>query len=321
MSQDILDLARLENGELVLVREPLRLSDVLASLNRSWAREGPVPGLCVTTRVASDVPDHYWGDAARLVQALMNLLWAFVHGSEQGSLALHVTRLERDRDFENLLLTVRVQAPEPDGREQARDEDPSEAQGHVVELPRSMDWHLAICRQLALLMGGDVQVQDAQAKVPVWGMKIRLQASTARVGPAPDALRRSWPGTRILVVDDHRSIRDIVKHVLELAQVQVDAAENGLMAVEMLENSAYDLVLMDLQMPVMGGIDATRLIRKQQHLQNMPIVALSATGFGDELDRWTSEGMTDHLAKPFDSEQLWTVLERHLSPANFGPEH
>lgn len=315
MSQDILDLARLENGELVLVREPLRLSDVLASLNRSWERDGPVPGLCVTTRIAADVPDHYWGDASRLIQALMNLLWALVQGSEHGSLALNVTRLERDRDFENLLLTVRVHAPEPDGREQAHDEGQSEAQGRVVEPPRSMDWHLAICRQLALLMGGDLQVQDAQDKAQVWGMNIRLQVSTARADRATDALLRSWPGTRILVVDDHRSIRDIVKHVLELAQIQVDVAENGLMALQMLEKNTYDLVLMDLQMPVMGGIDAARLIRKQQRWQNMPIVALSATGFEDELDLWSSEGVTDHLVKPFDSEQLWTVLQRHLSPA------
>ena len=93
----------------------------------------------------------------------------------------------------------------------------------------------------------------------------------------------------------------------------MDAAENGLMAVEMLESTVYDLVLMDLQMPVMGGMDATRRIRKQERLQNVPIVALTATGFEDEKDRWKSDGMTDYLAKPFDSEQLWTVVQRYLS--------
>ena len=115
------------------------------------------------------------------------------------------------------------------------------------------------------------------------------------------------------MVDDHRSIRDIVKHVLEMSQVTVDAAENGRMALQMLESTTYDLVLMDLQMPVMGGIDATRLIRKQARFHNLPIVALSATGDDDELDRWKSEGITDHLAKPFDSERLWSVVQQHLS--------
>jgi CheY-like chemotaxis protein len=116
-----------------------------------------------------------------------------------------------------------------------------------------------------------------------------------------------------LVVDDHRSIRDIVKHVLEMSQLTVDAAENGWMALQMLENTSYDLVLMDLQMPVMGGIDATRHIRKQARFQNLPIVALSATGFDDDLDRWKSEGITDHLVKPFDSDRLWSVVEQYLS--------
>jgi CheY-like chemotaxis protein len=70
---------------------------------------------------------------------------------------------------------------------------------------------------------------------------------------------------------------------------------------------------MDLQMPVMGGIDATRHIRKQARFQNLPIVALSATGFDDDLDRWKSEGITDHLVKPFDSDRLWSVVEQYLS--------
>lgn len=313
MAQDILDFSRLENRELVLVRERFQLSDVLETLNRLWAQDGPVSRPTITTHVASGVSDHYSGDASRLVQALFNLMWVAVQSSDSGSLVLQVVHLERDRDFENLLLTVRSQAVDPNCHGPTSDERQTQATCGVVEQQRSMDWHLALCKQLALLMGGDLQAQPDEDGRTVWGLKLRLQASNAGVHRTPEALARSWPGTRILVVDDHRSIRDIVKHVLEMSQVTVDAAENGWMALQMMESLSYDLVLMDLQMPVMGGMDATRHIRKQARFQNLPIVALSASGDDDELERWKSEGITDHLVKPFDSERLWSVVQRHLS--------
>ncbi len=313
MAQDILDLTRLENRDLVLVRERFQLSDVLEALSRLWAKDGPVPTLSVTTHVAPGVSHHHLGDASRLVQALMNLLWIAVQSSDSGSLVLQVVHLDRDRDFENLLFTVHRQAFEPDWHEQNNDESQSQARSGVVEQHKSIDWHLALCKQLALRMGGDLQSHPDVDGRTVWGLKLRLQSSNAGGDRTPEALARSWPGTRILVVDDHRSIRDIVKHVLEMSQVTVDAAENGRVALQMIESTTYDLVLMDLQMPVMGGIDATRHIRKQARFHNLPIVALSATGDDDALDRWRSEGITDHLAKPFDSDRLWSVVQQHLS--------
>ncbi len=120
------------------------------------------------------------------------------------------------------------------------------------------------------------------------------------------------------MVDDNHSIRDIVKQLLQLSQVHVDTAENGLIALDMLEQAQYDLVLMDMQMPVMGGLEATRKIRQNPALQNMPIVALTAGGFASELDAWKVQGMTDYLGKPFDYRKLLTVLHRHL-PASSAP--
>jgi PAS domain S-box-containing protein len=313
LAQDILDLTRLENRDLVLLRERFQLSDVLETLDLLWAQDGPVPKRSVTTKVASGVSHHYLGDSPRLVQALVNLLWVAVQSSDSGSLVLQVVHLDRDRDFENLLFTVQSQAFEPDWHGQKNDDSQSQDRSGLVEQHKTTDWQLALCKQLALRMGGDLQTQPDVDGRTVWGLKLRLQASNAGVDRTPEALVRSWPGSRILVVDDHRSIRDIVKHVLEMSQVTVDAAENGRMALQMLESTTYDLVLMDLQMPVMGGIDATRLIRKQARFHNLPIVALSATGDDDALDRWKSEGITGHLAKPFDSERLWSVVQQHLS--------
>jgi PAS domain S-box-containing protein len=313
LAQDILDLTRLENRDLVLLRERFQLSDVLETLDLLWAQDGPVPKRSVTTKVASGVSHHYLGDSPRLVQALVNLLWVAVQSSDSGSLVLQVVHLDRDRDFENLLFTVQSQAFEPDWHGQKNDDSHSQDRSGLVEQHKSTDWHLALCKQLALRMGGDLQTQTDVEGRTVWDLKLRLQAANAGVDRTTEALARSWPGSRILVVDDHRSIRDIVKHVLEMSQVTVDAAENGRMALQMLESTTYDLVLMDLQMPVMGGIDATRLIRKQARFHNLPIVALSATGDDDALDRWKSEGITDHLAKPFDSERLWSVVQQHLS--------
>ena len=118
---------------------------------------------------------------------------------------------------------------------------------------------------------------------------------------------------KILVGEDSSIIINLTKSVLAFENYSMKAARNGKQVLEMLAAEDFDLILMDLQMPVMGGMDATRHIRKQARFQDLPIVALSASGDDDELERWKSEGITDHLVKPFDSERLWSVVQRHLS--------
>jgi two-component system sensor histidine kinase/response regulator len=121
---------------------------------------------------------------------------------------------------------------------------------------------------------------------------------------------------RVLVVDDNPSIRDIVRQLLLLARAEVDTAENGLDALHKIRRNAYDLVLMDLQMPVMGGLEATQQIRLDPAFDDLPIVALTAGGFDSDLAQWREQGMSDCLGKPFDYQKMLTVLHRNLTPSS-----
>lgn len=130
-------------------------------------------------------------------------------------------------------------------------------------------------------------------------VSLQLPASALQVVPADTTSKaQSLAGVRVWVVDANSSIRDIVCQLLQLAQVEVDVAENGLQALDKIRQNSYDVVLMDLQMPVMGGLKATRQIRQDLAFADLPIVALTARGFKSDWAQRRAQGMTDWLEKP-----------------------
>ena len=324
MINDILDLTKMDSVQLVLERQRFDLNTVLQQVGSLMVTICESKGLDFQVDLAPDVPSQWWGDAPRLTQALMNLVSNAVKFTDQGHVRVRVQRLEQHLDWEQLRFTV---------HDSGRGLDPSiqtdvfqgfePADAAHLQRPAGIGLGLTLCKRLVQLMGGDVGVESVPGHGASFWFTVRLQSAQdsqciddciQRAGQGEGALA----GLRILVVDDNHSIRDIVKQLLQLSQVHVDTAENGLIALDMLEQAQYDLVLMDMQMPVMGGLEATRKIRQNPALQNMPIVALTAGGFASELDAWKVQGMTDYLGKPFDYRKLLTVLHRHL-PASSAP--
>lgn len=318
MINDILDFSKMESGQLVLVSEPFDLNAVLQQVHQMVAPTCSDKGLDFSIQLAPDLPWAWWGDAPRLTQALMNLVGNAIKFTDQGHVALRVQRLEPDVDWELLRFTVEdtgvglsvaMQTQVFDGFVQG-DHD------HAIR-HSGIGLGLSICRRLVKLMGGEMGLESVPGQGSSFWFTVRLKAQalsvsaqepTACSAPAHLALA----GLRVLLVDDNPSIRDIVKQLLQLAQMHVDAAENGAVALNLLKDAPYDLVLMDLQMPVMGGLEATRRIRQDPALANMPIVALTAGGLASDLDQWRADGITDYLGKPFDYKKLLEVLSRHL---------
>jgi two-component system, sensor histidine kinase and response regulator len=126
--------------------------------------------------------------------------------------------------------------------------------------------------------------------------------------PSLDTVRTR--GTRVLLVEDNEINQEVAIGQLEDAEIAVDLAENGEIAVRMVQNKDYDLVLMDMQMPVMDGIEATRVIRADPRFNSLPIIAMTANAMAADRDRCLEAGMNDHIAKPIDPEQLFRVLLR-----------
>jgi two-component system sensor histidine kinase/response regulator len=116
----------------------------------------------------------------------------------------------------------------------------------------------------------------------------------------------------VLLAEDNESMRGILKQLLEMAGARVTLAENGQVAVQRVEDTRFDLVLMDMQMPVMGGLEAAQRIRLNPAHQSLPIVALTAGGFNEDRELCIQAGMNDYLMKPFEYKDLIEVLQRHL---------
>jgi CheY-like chemotaxis protein len=172
----------------------------------------------------------------------------------------------------------------------------------------------AFCRRWQL-MGGQIGLSSQLGQGSSFWFAVRLQLpaqASQAVTPQTMAPTQSLAGVKVLVVDDNASIRDIVRQLLLLAEVTVDTAENGLEALDKIRQNPYDLVLMDLQMPIMDGLEATRQIRLDSAFASLPIVALTAGGFDSEWAQWRAQGMSDWLGKPFDYQKMLTVLSRNL---------
>ncbi|HSG23145.1 MAG TPA: response regulator, partial [Azonexus sp.] len=179
---------------------------------------------------------------------------------------------------------------------------------------------LAITRQIARLMGGDaglvsVPGQGSTFWLTVWlgkGDEAGAASAASAVESAEEILQQHYRGTRVLLVEDEPISREVAQILLEDAGLDVDVAENGRVALKLTELNDYALILMDMQMPEMGGIEATLAIRQLPGRQLTPIIALTANAFACEREHCLAAGMNDFIAKPVNPDSLFQILLKYL---------
>jgi CheY-like chemotaxis protein len=315
---DILDLSKLEHGKLELAQIPFDLHDVLQQVSDLVSDACAIKGLRYGVEIAPDVVMHRIGDSQRLAQVLLNLVGNAVKFTTHGHVQVSVRCLSGDASGEYLRFEVQdsgiglappLQVRVFEGFVQGDNEHTRSSGGTGLGL--------SICKRLAEQMNGEVGVESQEGVGSTFWFTVRLPLSHAdRVADAQDARVGQAPasvlGVRVLLVEDNVSMRGILKQLLELAGAQVDTAENGQVASQMVNDTRYDLVLMDMQMPVMDGLEATRLIRRNPAHEALPIVALTAGGFNDDRSDCLAAGMNDYLMKPFEYQDLIQVLQRNV---------
>jgi len=323
----ILDLSKIDAGKLTLEEVPLRVestvSNVLSMLD-DRAQEKRL-------RLASEVdpmPDGLVGDPTRLQQALLNYATNAIKFTEHGSVTVRATLLAcRDTDA---LVRFEVEdtgigiAPEAAPRLFTEFE---QADRSTTRRSGGTGLGLAITRRLAELMGGEAGMRSAPGAGSTFWFTARLRREARPPGEpwappaddALDALRRDHAGSRILVAEDDPVNAHVARALLEDAGLVVDVAADGREAVAMAARGGYRMVLMDMQMPDMDGLDATREIRRQQPATRLPIVAMTANAFADDAARCFDAGMDDFVSKPVDPERLYTTLHRWLDRATGAP--
>ena len=325
---DILDLSKIEAGRLTLETQPFSLRELLASIRLAYLTLAQARGLTFALEIDPALPSWVFGDPLRTRQILSNYLTNALKFTESGGITVSVRLLTvnaRGSAGEWVRIEVSDTGPGIALEQQARLFQPfTQADESTTRRFGGTGLGLSICRELATLMGGEVGVRSALGQGSSFWAELPLPAAPApmahqpREPRAPGAGHDALQGRRVLIAEDHPVNMLIAVAQLEQWGMEVSQASDGRQAIEAVLAAAsvgkpFDVVLMDVQMPVMGGHDATRELRKHFSADELPIVALTAAALVSERDDAFAAGMNDFLTKPIDTPKLHQTLLRLTS--------
>lgn len=315
---DILDFSRVEAGQIELLPSPTSAAALLQDTVAIMAPEARAKGLSMELEIIDPLGVLHDLDADRLRQVLVNLLNNAVKFTDEGRIGARLIiepgDLEDRLRFEITDTGVGIELDKQSllfQRFSQTDSSPSRLHGGA-------GLGLAIAKALIDVMGGKIGVDSVPGRGSCFW--VELHAPVAEPGPAPEPAKPPAPGAaRILIVDDHSINLEIAAALLTLVGYEVDLAENGRQAVEKAQAGAYDLILMDIHMPLMDGLQATRAIKALRTATGKaPIIAMSADALPRQVERCYAAGMVDHIAKPIQREVLYAKVERWLHPPAHG---
>ncbi|MCK9685795.1 PAS domain S-box protein [Scleromatobacter humisilvae] len=329
---DILDLSKIDAGKLVLAPVDFSVDALLARAAALVTDGARRKGLALTVD-RGDLPQALRGDALRLSQILVNLLSNAVKFTVRGSVVLRCDVLAQAGAEWTIRFAVRDTGVGISAEARDRLFSPFEqADGSTTRRFGGTGLGLSIARELAQLMGGAVGVESELGRGSVFWFTAKLQAAGVQERSAPtpreavvasrsveQTLKERHRDARVLIADDNRINQELATELLRLVDLQVEVADNGRIAVDMARRGAYDMILMDMQMPEMDGLEATRLIRKVPELDSTPIVAMTASAFGADRDACLAAGMNDHIGKPVNPATLYEKMLRWLDESRKAP--
>ena len=325
---DILDFSKIEAGQISLESVDFDLHHVMEHLDSIIGAQAREKQLDFTIRIDPKAPRYLQGDPLRLEQVLMNLASNAVKFTERGGVTAHVA-VEAE-SAENVVLRYSV-ADTGIGltSEQQRRlfQTFSQADSSTTRKYGGTGLGLAISKRLVELMGGEICVNSEYGRGSTFHFSAtftRLEDQTgehlARTGVRSTVAQADLDrlcGARVLVAEDNAINQQIIRELLEKAHLEVTLSENGLKAIVTACERDFDVILMDIQMPVMDGLQATRKLRKIPRFKDTPIIALTANVFQTDIEHCSAAGMNDHIGKPIKVDELFTKLARALCNSGF----
>ncbi|MFO1158871.1 MAG: PAS-domain containing protein [Reyranellaceae bacterium] len=318
---DVLDFSKIEAGRMELETMPLQLRALVESTAETLSVQADGKGLEIVTEVDASTPDQVAGDATRVRQILLNLIGNAIKFTEIGEIRVSVRGQSSADGRVRLELAVTDSGIGMTEVQMARLFQPfSQADSSTTRRYGGTGLGLSIVRRLAELMGGGVSVTSVPGKGSTFTVTLDLALSPGEAGartPAPAARAAAGRiGGRVLAVDDYPINLEVLVGQLEVLGVPVDTASDGLEALDKWREQSYALVLTDIHMPDMDGLELTRQIRAEEALtrssRRTPIVALTANALKGEAERCLAAGMDDYLTKPLTLDRLRDTVEDWL---------
>ena len=319
---DILDLSKIEAGKLPIMEKPFPLRACFSSTIGLFAADAQQKGLDLTFAVAPDVPDTLIGDFLRLRQVLINLVGNAIKFTERGSIEVKVAAGSEiaagKREFVFVVTDSGIGIPAD--KKHLLFSPFSQADDSNTRSYGGTGLGLAISRQIVGMMGGTISFESTEGLGSTFSFTVPLGEGVEEAGTVPEAptpVAVAPPPVieverkpLILVAEDDMMASDLIKEILALRGFETELARTGQEAVDMWEKGRYDLIIMDIQMPRLDGISATRIIREKEKTTDghIPIVAMTAHAFSEDKERCLAAGMDAYLTKPLEINKGMEVI-------------